>query len=165
MIAGALILNRRHKRKKLKANSKAIVFAVVAGIVTMAPAAFYPTSTTAIAIFIVGFQILGVTLVYDLGRDLVLFNAVGLANGLLFSFVVILEVVITGRLFAKYGSGESCTLIATDGKFEYGLYLRSLGNGHLFRIDGKTVFIPKEKVFRITCKSLPGSMAAEPDAP
>lgn len=63
-----------------------------------------------------------------------------------------------GAIFSMYLDGTTCTLIATDNKVERGLYMRTLGDGHIFRVDGRTIFIPKDKVLEINCPAHPGSL-------
>ncbi len=62
-------------------------------------------------------------------------------------------ILCVGMLVGRYLPGRHCMLIASDGRFDEVKYLRSLGDGHLFRESGNIVFIPKDKILHMSCES------------
>ncbi|WP_143149145.1 hypothetical protein [Hyphomicrobium sp. CS1BSMeth3] len=56
-----------------------------------------------------------------------------------------------GVEYARFG-GRQCVIVNAAGDKEDVRYLRSLGDGHLFRRDGRTVFRARSAVVEMDCK-------------
>lgn len=99
--------------------------------------------------------VLSVTILVEALAEQEITGEIRTASALKLAVVVGVLFLVSGQSYARYLAGSNCTIIGKDGRFDRGVYLRSVSEGHLMRMTNhKVTLFPKAEVAQLFCGSV-----------